>query len=136
MVRVLVIAQIRAQMSGPEISRYEKSILGCGLWSGLEKKWSGPIMSNFWGPFFQFSGSKFFFENTLASALKSCMKPFFLISKFFLSPDKVKKPSFLRAKNLSVNTWMLGPDICSLICGHSQHSALAKIGKPILRVDV
>ena len=106
------------------------------VWAGLWKKGSGPIMSNFWGPFFQFSGSKFFFENTLASALKSCMKPFFLISKFFLSPDKVKKPSFLRAKNLSVNTWMLGPDICSLICGHSQHSALAKIGKPILRVDV
>ena len=41
--------QIREQMSGPEISLYEKSILGCGLWSGLdcEIKGSGPIMSNF-----------------------------------------------------------------------------------------
>ena len=28
--------QIREQMSGPEISWYEKSILGCGLWSGLD----------------------------------------------------------------------------------------------------
>ena len=42
-------AQIREQMSGPEISYYEKSILGSGLWSGLdcEIKGSGPIMSNF-----------------------------------------------------------------------------------------
>ena len=41
--------QIREQMSGPEISNYEKSFLGCGLWSGLdyEIKGSGPIMSNF-----------------------------------------------------------------------------------------
>ena len=28
--------QIREQMSGPEISQYEKSILGSGLWSGLD----------------------------------------------------------------------------------------------------
>ena len=44
-------AQIREQMSGPEISYYEKSILSCGLWSGLdcERKGTGPIMSNFWG---------------------------------------------------------------------------------------
>ena len=36
-------------MSGPEISLFEKSILGSGLWSGLdcEIKGSGPIMSNF-----------------------------------------------------------------------------------------
>ena len=42
-------SQIREQMSGPEISQYEKSILGCGLWSGLECeiKGSGPIMSKF-----------------------------------------------------------------------------------------
>ena len=42
-------AQIREQMSGPEISYYGKSILGCGLWPGLVsgKKGSGPIMSNF-----------------------------------------------------------------------------------------
>jgi hypothetical protein len=45
--------QIREQMSGPKISWYEKSILGCGLWSGLdcEIKGFGPIMSNFLGPF-------------------------------------------------------------------------------------
>ena len=29
-------SQIREQMSGPEISWYEKSILDCGLWSGLD----------------------------------------------------------------------------------------------------
>ena len=42
-------AQIREQMSGPEIFLYGKSILGCGLWPGLVsgKKGSGPIMSNF-----------------------------------------------------------------------------------------
>ena len=47
-------AQIREQMSGPEISRYGKSILGFGLWPGLGcgKKGSGPILSNFFGYFF------------------------------------------------------------------------------------
>ena len=34
--------------------------------------------------------------------------------------------SFFRAKNLSVNTWRSGPDICSLICGYN----LAKIVWP------
>ena len=29
-------SQIREQMSGPEISEYEKSILDCGLWPGLD----------------------------------------------------------------------------------------------------
>ena len=52
--------------------------INSGLWAaGLDsgKKWSGPIMSNFWGPFFHFFGVKKcflkFFENTIASALKS-----------------------------------------------------------------
>ena len=69
-------SQIREQMSGPEISQYEKSILGSGL--DCEIKGSGPIMSNFWRPFFHFFGVKkiFFFENILASALKSCITPF------------------------------------------------------------
>ena len=31
-------AQIREQMSGSEISWYEKSILGCGLWAVV---WAG-----------------------------------------------------------------------------------------------
>ena len=53
-------AQIREQMSGPEISWYGKSILGCGLWPGLVsgKKGSGPIMSNFSGWFFHVFGGK------------------------------------------------------------------------------
>ena len=58
-------SQIREQMSGPEISQYEKSILGCELWSELDwtvgKKGDGPIMSNFLGPFFHFFGVKKFF---------------------------------------------------------------------------
>jgi len=47
------VPQIREQMSGPEISYYEKPILGCGLPAvgcGLGwtvKKKVGPIMSNF-----------------------------------------------------------------------------------------
>ena len=48
------------KMPGPKISWHEKSIMGCGLWSGLdfEIKGSGPIMSNFWGPFFKFLWTK------------------------------------------------------------------------------
>ena len=49
-------SQIREQMSGPEISWYGKSILGCELWPWLVsgKKWSGPILSNFFVCVFQF----------------------------------------------------------------------------------
>ena len=49
--RTMSISQIREQMSGPKISKYEKSILGCGLWSGLdcEIKGFGPIMSQLHG---------------------------------------------------------------------------------------
>ena len=69
-----------SQMSGPKISWYGKSILGRELWPGLVsgKKWSGPILSNFFGCFFQFfMGKKIFFLNffyIVASALKSCIK--------------------------------------------------------------
>ena len=51
-----------------------------GLWPWLVsgKKWSGPILSNFFGWFFQFFvGKKNFFLNffyIVASALKSCIK--------------------------------------------------------------
>ena len=47
--QICIRPQIREQMYGPEISRYGKSILGCGLWPGLNCgiKGSGPIMSNF-----------------------------------------------------------------------------------------
>ena len=67
------ITDIREQMSDPEISLYEKSILGSGLWSGLdcEKKGIGPIMSNCFGRFFIFSCANFF--------------------KFLFDPEKVKK---------------------------------------------
>ena len=69
-------AQIREQMSDPEISWYGKSILGCGLWLGLDrgKKGSGPILSNFFGCFFQFFMGKKKIENIIASALKSCIE--------------------------------------------------------------
>ncbi len=47
-------------------------------WAGLWNKRFGPIMSNFWGRFFQlFVGKKKFkkkFENIVASALKSCIE--------------------------------------------------------------
>ena len=82
------LAQIREQVSGPEISWYGKSILGCGLWPGLDCgiKGSGSIMNNFWGPFFHFFGVKkilnFFFENTIASALKSYIIPILQIFFF------------------------------------------------------
>jgi hypothetical protein len=57
-------------------------------WAGLWNKKFGPIMSNFWGRFFQlFVGKKKKknFENILASALKSCIekKVNFLIFLFF-----------------------------------------------------
>ena len=49
----------------------KKSILGCGLgWAGLWNKRFWPIMSNFWGQFFQlFVGKFFFFENIVAENL-------------------------------------------------------------------
>ena len=47
-------------------------------WAGLWNKMFGPIMSNFWGRFFQlFVGKKKKkkkIENILASALKSCIE--------------------------------------------------------------
>ena len=51
---------VREQMSGPEISEYEKSILDCGLWPGLDCgiKGFGPIMSIFRGQFFHFLGGE------------------------------------------------------------------------------
>ena len=89
--------QIREQMSGPKIFWYGKSILGCGQWPGLDsgKKGSGPIMSNFWGPFFHFFGVKknlkFFLKNIIATALESYIKwllyiyIFFFLKKFWKS---------------------------------------------------
>ena len=107
-------AQIREQMSGPEISKYEKSIQGSGLWSGLdcEIKGSGPIMSNFWGPFFHCLGVKNFFfnffENNKASSLKiyiiASLQIFFFFN--FLNPKNWKNCLFLGLKfqwNLCVN---------------------------------
>ena len=46
------------------------------------------------------------FRNILASALKSCIIPFFYknLEKNILTPEKVKKIDSFRAKNLSVNT--------------------------------
>ena len=70
----------------------------------LLKKRSGPIMSNFLGLFFHFFGFNFFlnffFENTIASALKSCIIPLSQKKCFFnfLNPKKVKNPFFFRAK--------------------------------------
>ena len=46
--KILLQAQIIEQISGPEISYYEKSILGCGLWSVLNCEIKGPNKNNFW----------------------------------------------------------------------------------------
>ena len=56
-------------------------------------------------------------NNLCTSALKSCIILFFtkVRKRIFLIPKKLKNRLF-RAKNLSVNTWRSGPDICSLIC--------------------
>ena len=89
----------------------ENQFWAVGRWPGLDCviKGFGPIMSNFFEWFFQFFRVKKnfenFFENTIASALKSCIiKNIKKISKNFFYPEKVKKPVFFRAKNLSVNT--------------------------------
>ena len=79
--------------------------INSGLWSGQdwEIKGSGPIMSNLWGPFFHFFGVKNFFlnffENTIASALKSCIILFlqFLIFLIFWT-RKSEKNGLFRAK--------------------------------------
>ena len=54
---------------------------GIEIWAGfgpvgiIEKKRFGPIMSTFLGRFFHiFIGKKFKLKNTVASALKSCLK--------------------------------------------------------------
>ena len=75
-----------------------------GRWSGLdcEIKGSGPIMSNFWGPFFHFfrvkKNFKIFFENIVASALKSCIIPILQFIFFLIFwTRKSEKTGFFRA---------------------------------------
>ena len=53
--------------------------------AGPVMKKEGPIMSNFEGSFFMFLGSKknFFFENTIASALKNIFSFFYFFLFFF-----------------------------------------------------
>ena len=69
------------------------------VWAGLdyEIKGSRPIITNFWGPFFSlFRGKKIFynlFENTVVSAMKSCIIPFY--NSFFFS----KKFQVLKTAN-------------------------------------
>jgi hypothetical protein len=70
-----------------------------GRWSGLdcEIKGSGPIMSNFWGPFFHFFGVKnffFFFVNTIACVRteklhRKTVKFFFFFWKIFFFRAKI-----------------------------------------------
>ena len=69
-------AQIREQMLVLDILWYKKSILGWfGQPGSTVKKSLGPIMSNFGDPFFYvFMGKNKFNENTVASALKSCIE--------------------------------------------------------------
>ena len=46
-----------------------------------------------------------------------------------------EKNHFFRAKNLSVNTWRSGPDICSLICAYLLEIQLANIGLEALKLS-
>ena len=46
--------------------------------------------------------------------------PWPLVKKILESIFHGGKTSFSRAKNLSVNTWRSGPDICSLICASDE----------------
>ena len=71
------------------------SILGCGLWSGLncETKGLGPFMSKFWDPFFHFFGVKIFFVvvwKHYSVRTETCIYTFFMKKKQF-DPEKVKK---------------------------------------------
>ena len=95
----MLLSQIREQMSGPEISWY-------------------------WGPFFPlFRGQKFFFlifwKHHSVHTEKLHNTCSIKNSKKIFLTWKSEKNSFFRAKNLSVNTWRSGPDICSLICASS-----------------
>ena len=113
-------AQIREQMSGPEILWYEKSILGCGLWSGLDCEIKGYNAQLLRPVLLLFRGKKIFLDFLWKHYSVSTEKLHntFLIEKIDFWPRKSVKTSFFRAKNLSVNAWRSGPDICSLICGY------------------
>ena len=86
-----------------------------GLWSGLDCdiKGSGPIMSNFWGLSFHFFRVNFFFENTIASALKSCIIPFY---KKNFHPKKWKKTPFFECKYMKVGTRHLFSYVWTTLC--------------------
>ena len=76
------------------------------VWAGLdyEIKGSRPIISNFWGPFFSlFRGKKIFynlFENTVVSAMKSCIIPFY--NSFFFQ----KSSKFWKQQIMSYKFWL------------------------------
>ena len=77
------------------------------VWSRLRATFEGSFFHVFGGKIFFFN----FFENTIASALKSCIEKRYFFHVFVL---------FYKLKfecNLSVSTWRTGTSICSLICG-------------------
>ena len=96
--------------------------MGCGLWPGLDrgKKGSGPILSNFFGWFFQFlMGKKKKFEFFLhfsvrTEKLHKIKLKFF--KKIFGKKFYFRKTSFFRAKNAIVSTGRSGTDYCWLYC--------------------
>ena len=84
--------------------------VGCRLGWTVKKKGLGRLWATFEAHFFTFWGAKKMFKklhNTFSYDLKKNY------------PEKVKKTHVFRAKNLGVNTWRSGPDICSLICGRN-----------------
>ena len=96
-------------------------------------------MSSFWGPFFlKFLRTKNQFKIFLK---RVCTEKLHRI-KVSISQKSLEsifyeeKNSFSGAKNLSVNTWRSGPDICSLICDGNETFPVGILsdGREILEV--
>ena len=95
------------------------------------------LWATFEAHFFTFSGSKKdleFFWKHYSFSTENLLNTFFykkILKKF--DPEKVKKTSFFRAINLSVNAWRSGLDICSFICGWKggKHRTLQRIAKVV-----
>jgi len=129
--------QIREQISGPKISQYEKSILGCGplVWAGL---WNKGVLADYeqlLRPVFSlFRDQKrnliFFWKHHSVRTEKLHRKK---VKKIFIFFGKIfffqKNHFFLVLNfewNLSVNTVRSGTDYCWLYCGRGAFACYCK----------
>ena len=102
--------------------------INSGLWAVV---WDGLWNKRVWADYEQLLMLHFLSFHGQKINLKFFWKHFRVLTKKLhrIKVKKVKnilesifyvgKNQFFRAKNLSVNTWRLGPDICSLICACS-----------------